>query len=101
MIDCEVDWTRHQFPRTRKLYAYRYISPSHQAFEKKHGHALRSLIARVAAEPRFSGVRFHNDPQGPAPILITAPKSLSQRDRAELHHFIRRHIGDDGNLVFD
>jgi hypothetical protein len=101
IIDCQVDWTRHQFPKTRKLYSYRYISPSHQAFEKKHGHALSKLIATVAAEPRFSGVRFHNDPQGPATILITAPKSLSQKDQVDLHQFIRRYIGEDGTLVFD
>jgi hypothetical protein len=101
IIDCHVDWTKHQFPKTRSLYSYRYISPSHQAFEKKHGHALSKLIASVAAEPRFSGVRFHNDPQGPATILITAPKSLSQKDRADLHHLIRQHIGEDGVLIFD
>jgi hypothetical protein len=100
-IDCQVDWTKHQFPKTRSLYSYRYISPSHQAFEKKHGHALSRLIAAVAAEPRFSGVRFHNDPKGPPTILITAPKSLSEKDRVDLHRLIRRYIGEDFSLAFN
>ena len=26
-IDTQIDWDKHQFPKTRALYAYRYVSP--------------------------------------------------------------------------
>ena len=100
MIDCQVDWTRHQFPKTRRLYSYRYISPSHQAFEKKHGRRLSSLIAAVAAEPRFSKVRFYNRGEGTTTILIVAPGTLPITDREDLRRLIRRYVGNDAVLTF-
>jgi hypothetical protein len=100
MIDCQVDWTRHQFPKTRRLYSYRYISPSHQAFEKKHGRRLSSLIAAVAAEPRFSKVRFYNRGEGTTTILIVAPGTLPITDREDFRRLIRRYVGNDAVLTF-
>lgn len=100
-IEQQVDWTKHDFAKTRSLYSYRYISPSHQAFEKKHGRALSKLISLVAADPHFSAVRFHSNPHGQTDVEITAPKTLSQNDRTRLQRLIRKYIGEDGSLIFE
>lgn len=100
MIDIQVDWTKHRFPKTRRLYSYRYISPSHQAFEKKHGRRLSLLIAAVAADPRFSNVRVYNRGEQTPAILITVPRSLPMKDREDLRHLVQRFVGKDAVLTF-
>src|SRR2546423_2260173 len=98
-IEQQVDWTKHQFEKTRSLYSYRYILPSHQAFEKKHGRNLSALIARVADDKRFANVRFYSNEAEQA-VRIIAPESLRAKDREDLQRLVRRYLGGDATLTF-
>jgi hypothetical protein len=99
VIDCQVDWSKHQFPKTRALYFYRYIRPSHQALEKKHGNGVSDLVAFLAREKRFSGVRVYNRNDEKGRILVTAPKALSEKDTTDLQRMMRRYVGNDASLI--
>jgi len=99
-IEQQVDWTKHDFPKTRSLYSYRYISPSHQAFQKTHGNKLSALIGAVAADHRFDAVRFFNRAAESPAIIVRAPKSMPAKDQAVLRDLIAKYIGEDVVLTF-
>lgn len=99
-IEQQVDWTKHGFPKTRALYSYRYILPSHQILEKKHGNSLNRLIAAVAQEKRFSSVRFYNRDDDRGRVSVTAPKSLSTKDKIDLQDLCKKYLGEDAVVDF-
>lgn len=99
-IEQQVNWTKHSFPKTRVLYDYRYILPSHQAFEKKHGKRLSLLTAAIAADKRFVDVRFYNRNEATPAVRIVAPKSLRSKDKDDLQRLIQRYLGSDAALSF-
>jgi len=99
VIDCQIDWSKHQFPKTRALYSYRYIRPSHQALQKKYGNGVSDLVARVARDKRFSGVRVYNRNDENGRILVTVPKTLSEKDTADLQRMMQRRLGNDASLI--
>jgi hypothetical protein len=101
VIDCQIDWTKHPFPKTRALYSYRYIRPSHQALEKKHGNGVSTLIASLAKEKRFARVRIYNRKDENGSILITAPNSLSEKDKTALRRLMTQCVGEDASLIVE
>lgn len=99
VIDCQVDWRKHQFPKTRALYSYRYIRPSHQALQKKYGNGVSDFMGLLAREKRFSGVRVYNTSDENGRILVTVPRTLSEKDTADLQGIMHRCVGNDASLV--
>jgi hypothetical protein len=112
-IDVQVDWTKHQFPKTRALYAYRYVRPSAAEIARRmHGPPSamiplnRSeeivLRAALATQERFANVDL-NVPKGAPPgqradATITVRAPFSKKQLAELTEFIRSNA--PANIVF-
>jgi hypothetical protein len=98
-LDVQVNWSKHMFPKTRALYSYRYIRPSQQLLERKHGDGVRRLLVSLAQEERFRGVRVYNRNDQGGHVLISVPKGLGEKDKSDLRRLVRQCVGDDGLLV--
>jgi len=101
-IDSQVDWTKHQFPKTRALYSYRWIPLSKQEMKQRHGPAtvevevkispddLGRLEAALATDTRFSDVLVYRNHGAKGVVLIKAPQALPKKDIADLQNMIQR-----------
>ena len=87
---------RRHFPRTYALYDAQFQpEPESSAFD----YGPRHLGMALSAQTRFKDVRLHKNVKTGGTI-VTAPKSLSKKDVADLRILIRKHLGDKAELVF-
>jgi hypothetical protein len=112
-IDPQIDWTKHPFPKTRALYSYRWVPMTQREIRQRQEspmvHALvmlrpdESLRLRVAlaTDPRFSEVQVHSPgPPGTTPAVISAPKTLTKAEMADLRRFIQQRIHSKAPVIF-
>jgi hypothetical protein len=90
---------RKHFPRTYALWTGfgmvdQYPEPN------RLDYGPRRLSEAVAAEPRFRSVRLSKRFNKKGQTLVTAPSSLSRRDRADLKALIAKYLGNNVELEF-
>lgn len=111
-IDPQILWAKHDFPKTRTLYSYRWVPLSKQKIEQRQGPAtveveakisldnLARLEAALATDSRFSNVRVYRDHGASGIVLFKAPRALSKRDITDLQNLIQRRVNDSRPVIF-
>lgn len=101
-IDSQIDWSKHQFPKTRALYSYRYVKPTQREMDQRNREPVavawkgvtqdqwKRIEEALAKEKRFSDVQLTSTDEGIT--SITVPRSMSKQDKDDLQRFIRREL---------
>jgi hypothetical protein len=101
-IDSLIDWRKHQFPKTRALYSYRYALPTQREREQKNREPVavawkgitedqwKRIQEMLAREGRFSDVQITRTQEGIT--SFTVPRSMSSKDKADVRRLVRREL---------
>jgi hypothetical protein len=101
-VDSLIDWRKHQFPKTRALYAYRHVAPTERELDQRNREPVavawkgitdgqsKRIQEMLAREKRFSDVQITTTNEGIT--SFTAPRSMSSKDKADLQRLVRREL---------
>ena len=90
------EYFKKQFPRT---YAFYHALCQGEPESNRFDYGPRHLGIALATQPRFADVRIHKSGKTGG-TLITAPRSLSSGDRADLGALVRKHLHGKAEVVF-
>jgi hypothetical protein len=109
-IDSQINWSKHQFPKTRALYSYRYVPPTQREREQREREPVavawkgvtpdqwKRIGEVLEKEKRFSDVQLTSTDEGITSITI--PRSMSKRDKDDLRRLIRRELKDTKGVEY-
>lgn len=111
-IDPQIDWNKHQFPKTRALYSYRYKCLTQRELDERNRvpivtgpgltpEQIGRLNLALQKESRFSRVYVDSTNQFGGSTSIVAPKLMSKKDKADLQRLVRRQIGRNKSMTYE
>jgi len=101
-LDSQIDWDKHDFPKTRALYSYRYAKPTREELEQRRREPIavawkgvtqdqrKRIEEALVKDKRFSDVQLTSTQEGIT--SITVPRSMPSRDKTDLERLVRHEL---------